>query len=506
MLPSMGEFREYLRAEYRHIAEAHFRTIEAISSFFRYYLLIMSAPITALAIFIGLSDNLQGIINIVESLRPLLVATLTVISLVGFFVMLYIINLRMDVILYARTVNAVRKHFYDQAPTDIDTKLHTRVLPQTPAQPGYKESRYFLPVVLAFALFNTFYLTLALFLAGWSFEEVAQMSSWFYRVPWWSWLGLIFLPAHLVFYTQCAKHREHAYLRSFSLGVDIDGVLNTHRHHFSWLLTENAGIERDPESFTTIPLHECPALEISRDHEKQVFNDPRYWVEMPVTDGATHNLERLRNLNLKIHIFSHRPWPNTSGMRQDDRNAIHQQWKNRASAFTREVYGDKSLRSLFDRLRLWIGIPEDEPIRIAWFRVDKRLVSGLRWVRARLGCRPIESFTKCWLRLHDLDYDELTIEQGNEDVADPQGHFRNRFYIARQKQIRFFVEDVLEKAIKLAYICDVVFLLDHPYNRNSPQKCLACERECKQNKRNVPNNVIRVKSWDEIYRHIRIFS
>jgi len=59
------------------------------------------------------------------------------------------------------------------------------------------------------------------------------------------------------------------------------------------------------------------------------------------------------------------------------------------------------------------------------------------------------------------------IEQGHEDVADPQGRFRNRFYVARKKGIRFFVEDDLEKAIKLAYICDVVFLLDHPYNRNS---------------------------------------
>lgn len=499
----MDQFREYLKAEYGHIAEAHFRTIEAISSFFRYYLLIMSVPITILAVFIGLSENWQGIASTIESLRPVLVATLVVISLVGFCVMLYIINLRMDVILYARTVNAIRKHFYDQAPMDIDVKLRTRVLPQTPVQPGYEEPRYFIPVVLAFAFFNTFYLTLALFLVSWSFGETAHIGSWLEKVSLWSWFGLIFLPVHLVSYRLYAQHREHAYLRSFTLGVDIDGVLNKHRDHFSRLLKDNVGIERHPDSFTTIPLHECPAIGVSREDEKQVFNDPRYWTEMPPVDDAARNLERLRNLHLKVHIFSHRPWPNTSRMDRGDCNMIHQQWNTQAFAFTRKVYGNKSLRSLFDRVRLWIGTPELEASRIPWFRLDKRLVSWLRQARAKLGTAPIDQFTKCWLRLHDIDHDELTIEQGNEDVADPQGHFRNRFYIARQKKIRFFVEDHLEKAIKLAYICDVVFLVEQPYNRNSGDKCLKCEWQCKLETLEVPNNVLRVKSWDEIYKHIR---
>jgi len=395
MLSPMDEFREYLRAEYRHIAEAHFRTIEAISSFFRYYLLIMSAPITILAVFIGLSDNWQGIASTIESLRWVLFATLVVISAVGFCVMLYIINLRMDVILYARTVNAIRKSFYDQAPMDIDVKLRTRVLPQTPVQPSYEEPPYFIPVVLAFAFFNTFYLTLALIVAFWSFDEIAHMGDWFGRVSLWSLFGLIFFPVHLISYKWYAHHREHAYLRSFTSGVDIDGVLNKHRDHFSKLLKENVGTERDPDSFTTIPLHECPAIGVSREDEKQVFNDPRYWTEMPLMDDAAQNLERLQNLNLKVHIFSHRPWPNTSGMSQNNRKAIHQQWNTQALSFTRRVYGKKSLRSLFDRVRLWIGTSELEASRIPWFRLDKGTLSWLRRAQARLGTAPIDQFTKC---------------------------------------------------------------------------------------------------------------
>jgi uncharacterized HAD superfamily protein len=292
-------------------------------------------------------------------------------------------------------------------------------------------------------------------------------------------------------------------LRSFALGVDIDGVLNKHRHQFTKLLEENVGIKLDPDSITTIPLHDCPALKVSRDDEKQVFNDPRYWTEMLVRDDAAPNLAKLRNLNLKVHIFSHRAWPNTSGMKQPDREEMHKEWNNQALALMRKTYRPRSLHGIFSRIQLWIGFSGDETARTVWYRVDKQLSSWIHSIQMKFGRRPIEQFTKCWLRLHNIDYDDLTIEQGNEDVADPQGHFHNRFYIARKKRIRFFVEDDLDKAIKLAYICDIVFLLDHPYNRNAQDKCQKCRGKCKQERRSVPDNVKPVESWDEIYRYIR---
>ena len=51
------------------------------------------------------------------------------------------------------------------------------------------------------------------------------------------------------------------------------------------------------------------------------------------------------------------------------------------------------------------------------------------------------------------------------------------------------MEDDPEKAIKLAYICDVVFLIDQPYNKNE----------------SFPNNVVRVNSWDDLYHKIKKF-
>ena len=58
--------------------------------------------------------------------------------------------------------------------------------------------------------------------------------------------------------------------------------------------------------------------------------------------------------------------------------------------------------------------------------------------------------------------------------------------------MRFFEEDDAEKASKLAYICDIVFLLEQPYNRNPPVS--------------LPDNVIRCQNWDEIYKQVRILS
>lgn len=470
----MHEFREYLRTEYQHIAEAHFRTMEAISSFFRYYLLIMSLPITLLALSIGISSQSDRILEAIFGLGPLLSAILIVISGVGFCVLIYIMNLRMDAVLYARTINSIRKDFYDAPAMDINRKLRMRILPQTPSQPSYLERAYFLPVVLSFALFDTFYLFCGLAIAGGGIATEITFQS----IIWWAWLAPIFIGIHCLVYWLYARHREHSYLKYYAIGIDIDGVLNEHRQHFCSMLQEKTGIPLKPEEISTIPLHDCPALQVPRDREKSVFNDPRYWSEMKPLKDAAYNLKRLRNMNLKVHIFSHRAWPDTFDMNPQEESGIRQQWRNQASELIEKAYGRKSLDGLWQKTRL----------------------------KLKLGAGAIEQLTKCWLRLNGFIWDKLIIERGNENVADPQGHFRNRFYIARKKQIKFFVEDDLEKAVKLAYICDVVFLLDHPYNQNLPDKCKGCGYDCKLDEKYVPDNVKRVKSWDDIYKCIRMLS
>lgn len=201
---------------------------------------------------------------------------------------------------------------------------------------------------------------------------------------------------------------------------------------------------------------------------------PSYWIEMPKLDDAADNLKKLRNMfRLKVYLFTHRPWPSE----ETHGTGTYQRWVSMAL----ETLG---------RNPLPLG---GGPRKLGWMRrvynvfVRVRLKYGI----GPLALTPIDVITRCWLRRNDIEYDELTIEKGSEDVSDPQGEFKNRFYISRKRKLRFFVEDDAEKASKLAYICDVVFLMNQPYNRSEVVS---------------PRNIIRVNTWNDIYRWIRRLS
>jgi uncharacterized HAD superfamily protein len=98
----------------------------------------------------------------------------------------------------------------------------------------------------------------------------------------------------------------------------------------------------------------------------------------------------------------------------------------------------------------------------------------------------------------------LMIEKGNVYTLDPSIRTRNRFIESAKHEIRIFVEDDLEKAKKLALICELVFLIKHPYNRREYQ--VGEERPDDWHMRDdpeLPNNVIPVNGWQEIYRYVR---
>lgn len=296
-------------------------------------------------------------------------------------------------------------------------------------------------------------------------------------------------------------------MRSYTLGVDIDGVVNAHRDHFCKSLREKTGKNQDPSQITTVPLHDCLLLDVYREEEKLVFNNPRYWIDMPAIDMVKLNFDRLRGLKVKMHIFSHRPWPDTHGASEDVRKTTHVNWKEAARKLLRETSKGDPFKYGIYWIRLKIGIPEIDPWKALWFDLPRNAIFFWQRVRDRLGMRPIEIITRWWLYRHELDYRNLTIERGNENVADPQGHFRNRFQISRRKIIRYFVEDELEKAQKLSYICDAVFLVEHPYNIGYEKKCESCRYDCKREQIDLSStNIKPVKSWDEIYKSIRRLS
>jgi uncharacterized HAD superfamily protein len=468
-------------AEYQNIAEAHFRTIETISSFFRYYLIIMAIPITLYSGILSLSPGIVQFLHVVKAVTAIISL---VIASVGVCVFLYVVNLRMDAILYARTVNSIRKHFFDMAPIDKRMKVQTRVLPQTASVPAYFEGSYFLAVAASFAIFNSLYLFVGLFLLSVPNTSILELS--FLKVGLDPTTNIIFFAAallalgHIVAYWRTAQHREHAYLRSYAVGVDIDGVLNNHRKHFCDLLLELCDKKLDPEEITTIPVHEEPSLNVTKREANVVFNSPRYWVDMPSLVNSAYNISKLRNaFRLRIHIFSYRPWPTEEIRKKKD----YERWVEEAISFYKKsrLAIPAILRKLQSRKHVHF-VAEETTTLLLRLRMKTRL-----WP---LRLEPVDFMTKCWLNLNGFSYDDLTIEKGSESISDPQGPFHNRFYISRKKKIRFFVEDDHEKASKLAYICDIVFLIEHPYNKG----------------KEVPDNVLRVQSWSRIFRLIRELS
>lgn len=273
------------------------------------------------------------------------------------------------------------------------------------------------------------------------------------------WVNLFFLFLHFNIYHYYSYHRE-VYLKSTIFGIDVDGVLNKHREHFCSLLYKNTGINILPDKITTMPVHENPILRITEENERKVFNDPEYWVNMPAIEDAANIIKKFKNIfNFEIYIFSHRPWPDA------------QQKKDLSE------YKDKFLKKcvylpLRDRLLKWIYKSKTDPLK---------------------------QITKEWFNKNNFLYNKFILEKGNIYSSDPIWKFNNRFHIARQKKIRFFVEDDIEKAIKLSYICDVVFLFSQPYNE--PNENLS--HDINELRKNLPSNIIRVNNWGEINQQIR---
>lgn len=446
-----SSFKDFLLAEYSNIAQAHFKSTETISTFFRYYLLIMSIPISVIAILVQILRDNQKASNIIFGYRAPVSIVLFCICAIGFGVFLFITSLRMDTLLYARVVNGIRKIFYDEWDKDVNAKLRLRVLPQSPQLPGYFEERFFLPVVFVFAVMNTLY-------GGFASHILFGAGFWFiYETT-----LLFFL--HFMFYWSYCNHRETAYLRSNILGIDIDGVLNKHREQFCLLLSQKSGKKLRPNDITVIPVHEDPALGVTREDERQVFNDPKYWANMGLIEEAPDTIRKLSNhFSLKTYIFTYRPWPDTE--RKEDMIRYRKEFLRHCGR----------LFSLGATLLGWA-------------------------CQGRLD--PLRRITEKWLRQNNFSYGRLIFERGNDFSSDPRARFKNRFYLSRKKKIRFFVEDDAEKARKLSYICDVVLLLSQPYNE--PNENLPPETN--ELRENLPSNIIRVKDWMQIYREIRRLS
>jgi uncharacterized HAD superfamily protein len=430
-----ASFQEFLIAEYNNIAEAHFNTVNSISNFFRYYLLIVTIPIPISAFLIqNTGVDLSSITEAPFYFSASLVSL--VIFFVGICVVTYIMNLRFDAILYARSVNGIRRYFYQLSQKDIFELKKTKVLPTSVSAPLYTEWRFFYFVILALSIINGMYLLIGIFIIVPEIRGHHLLLLGLYA-------EVISLSISTVIYIWLSNYREKIYLARPTMGVDIDGVLNKHRQQFCITLKDNYGKDISPESITKIPVQDCKTLECSVFEEEclTVFNDPSYWKEMPAFDGCARVLTKLSNIfNYKIEIFTYRPWPEINYFPKDRINEFKLKWHK---------------------------------VHMGW----------------RIKNKAIKKLTKKWLKDNKIPFNKLTIESGSEYTPNPKMRYKNRFQNARKKNYAYFVEDEVPKAKKLAQFCDIVFLIDQPYNR--------------ENGLSAEKNIIRVNNWEEIYEIVK---
>jgi uncharacterized HAD superfamily protein len=270
--------------------------------------------------------------------------------------------------------------------------------------------------------------------------------------------------AHVNLYRVLIRYREGAYLRQNIIGVDVDGVLNNHRHQFAEFLKQLCGKEIDPESISHVPVHEMPGTNITQFDEHAVFNRAAYWETMPTCNPSPSDaLKKIRNtLGFQVWIFTYRPWPQGLSIPSDRLAEYWNGWGNAVKQLSAWDF------EMLDKVNRWLG----------------------EWsIPNPIADWPIRVITRRWLKREKIPFNRLTVERGNTDTLEPQVHTRNRFVISRNYRFRAFVDDDLTKARKLAHTCEIVFLFDQPYNQCDPAL--------------LPNNVLRVRSWPEIYRKIR---
>lgn len=434
------KIQDFLLEEYNNISEAHFKSIDTISNFFRYYLLLIGLPVPIIVVILQIYPNTNNFLYNINSINNYILISfiLFCISFIGFAVCIYIINLRMDAILYARTINGIRKSFYENWSKPLYIKKLLEVLPVNINIPKYHEIHYFYPVVFSFALLNTIYFVAALLILIYNnpIFNIKYLST-----------CVIYFISHFLIYYYYSYIRENKYLNSNYIGIDIDGVLNLHRHTFCKFLEKNTNKKINPEKIKIIPVHNNKELNITKEDELAIFNNPKYWIEQIVAKDASSILKKIsKNFNLKIILFTNRPWPNYKSRLKDFRNSLE-------------------------------------------------LIN-------KIHKNPIKPITKKWLRENNLYY-KLIIEKDNlSSQNNPFIAKQNRFSISRSKNINFFIEDDIENAIKLSNICEIVFLFSHPYNL--PNKSLP--KIINNYRKNLPENIIRVKDWRDLYNQIKKFT
>jgi len=469
-----SSFDEFQLDEYKNLSNCHYESVKQVSLFFRYYLLILAAPVFLLSLISESGKTLKTFLsgNNPSIYYDVVFIYFFLVSILGFFILWYIINLRHDAVLYAKAVNKVRRYFYETSNLKSDEYLKYLGLPITSSVPKYIEKSFFYPLITVFSFVNCGFLFAAFslhlckspYIVEWSIIGNLPITYKFITI-----VIILYFFFHFLAYHILSNHRQNKYLKSYTIGIDIDGVLNDQTSNFFNELFCLTGKKIDINMVKEIPVHLNKGIEVTSEDELIVFNTKNYWNSLKVLPNASKRVDDLqKKFGLDIVFFTSRDWP------QYPRN-----FKNRD--FITNAIKKKEYESLNSKKDI-------EKITYDWLIKHEFISKSDKYSAIRFIKRTTSIF---------INTRRVVIEKGNPYISDTRlSNYiissisnNNRFQKASKNGFRFFIEDNPENAIKLSGLCDYIFLFDQPYNKDENY--------------NFPKNVIRVYSWDDIYKHLK---
>lgn len=194
---------DFMHQEYDRISKAYFGLSNRIVDMLKVYLALLGLPLTALA---ALGPESGGKAVYIDTFPPVVAGLLLVLALLGFLVALTIVSMRLDQIMYARTINSVRRYFADigsDPSCGASPIVQYLVLPTSDAKPAFFE-----------AWRTTFWQVVMLGIVNGIVLAVGTLN--FGMTAFWAGIaGLGYLIVHILFYAKLAKSREARWTTRF---------------------------------------------------------------------------------------------------------------------------------------------------------------------------------------------------------------------------------------------------------------------------------------------------
>lgn len=183
----------YLLAEYESLTKIEISRNERLDRFITLFMTVAGAPFAVYSLTIG-KDGRADLL----SMPNLIAALFLLASILGALVVMIIAQIRFNIILYVRAVNAIRGHISAEA--DIGKAL---LLPKNfLVPPYYEKGNHTYHTLIAMALVNSLYLGLAVY------NLLLDLSIAELRISMGGLAALIFFYSHLAYYRRAAAKRE----------------------------------------------------------------------------------------------------------------------------------------------------------------------------------------------------------------------------------------------------------------------------------------------------------